>query len=251
MALVNTLTDLDTQNKNLELRNLFRLSYHETITMEESPCYYFHKPSSSMHTGNLYLTQNFANFASQPSPPPAAPTTTSTANPAASISISMLFDTSQDPNLIFVIPYPHIVSIKKQPATALQLPGKLISIMLSGYLVVSTKNRGEFWLAFASSKNRDRVSEILLSRIRTVDWRFDDDVVIGGRNSNAILSAGVTSTPGVPETTNTNSNRLQLLKTGLKFILPHVERNGRPVIKEDDPAAVARWTDYFDAYGRD
>ncbi|KAH6573779.1 hypothetical protein BASA61_005347 [Batrachochytrium salamandrivorans] len=288
-ALVNSLFDLDNQNKNMEFRNLFRLSYHETITMDESPCYYFHKPSSTSYTGSLYLSQNFANFAAQSSSPTPASTLSSVSS--SSVSTSMLFDSSQDPNLVFVIPYPHIVSVKKQPATALPISGKLLSFSLSGYLVISTKTRGEFWLAFSTSKVRDRVSETLLSRIRTVDWRFDDDVVIGGRNSNSpintTLSTGMSSgvlgmagpalvdplsstkntshTPIFPLSngsrspnlvmplgnTNDNGSTMYPLMTGLKFLVPQTDRGGRLSLQEDSPLYVARWTEYFDAYGRD
>ncbi|KAL2911819.1 hypothetical protein HK105_208669 [Polyrhizophydium stewartii] len=288
-ALVNSLLDLDTQNKNMEFRNLFRLSYHETIAMEETPCYYFHKPSTTSHTGNLYLSQNFANFAAQS---PAAAGAAAGANAAAaaaaassaSISTSMLFDSPHDPNVIFVIPYPHIVSIKKQPATALPVAGKLLSFSLSGYLVVSTKNRGEFWLAFSSTKTRDRVSEILLSRIRTVDWRFDDDVVIGGRNgiAPAMPASPSPTTPGsgapgsgqsptsfdvlrssrsssvvslllppLADAVVKQTPSQQPLKTGLKFLVQHTERGGSPVLKDNDPLALSRWSEYFDTHGRD
>ncbi|KAI8926099.1 hypothetical protein BC831DRAFT_458036 [Entophlyctis helioformis] len=253
-ALVNSLTDLDNQNRNLEFRNLFRLSYHETITMEESPCYYFTSPQFPASSSSA-----------------TAAAAASAAATGSSVSISMLFDNAQDPNLVFVIPYSHIVSIKKQPATALPLSGKLSSFSLSGYLPRS-------------------VSDILLSRIRTVDWRFDDDVVIGGRNGMTVagghgasvaasplsspiygdapaatrsgsvssLYSGAAASPAISSSTymstysydgsaasNSTSGavggngsnaggRIQTLRTGLKR-----------------SASIARWSDYFDANGRD
>ncbi|KAL5033200.1 hypothetical protein RTP6_001200 [Batrachochytrium dendrobatidis] len=282
-ALVNTLSDLDTQNKNMEFRNLFRLSYHETITMEESPCYYFHKLTSVSHTGSMYLSQNFANFAAHSA-------TSSPSNGNSTISTSMLFDTSQDPNIIFVIPYPHIVSIKKMPATAIPLIGKLLSFSLSGYVVISTKTRSDFWFAFSTAKSRDRVYETLLAQIRTVDWKFDDDVVVGGRNSynpssippnsnplgsfsnsstvmsdhavtsRSSSSLSVASSPVTSPMPNIHMvlgnlndtvNKLHPLKTGLKFLVPKIERGGKPTLQDDIPHYVAKWTDYFDTYGRD
>ena len=269
-ALVNSILDLDNQTKNMEFRNLFRLSYHETVKIEENPCYYFHKPSSTSHTGNMYLSQNFFNFAAQgPSSQAAA------LNGPQNMSTSILFDNGQDPNLVFVIPYPHIVSIKKQPATALPLSGKLTSFSLSGYLVISTKNRCEFWLAFSTVKVRDRVSEMLLAQIRTIDWNFDDDVVIGGRNSQNADPVASNSTPSSPmrsssidmlfiptitkdarksnEASN-NDKKLVVNKTGLKFLVHEQKKSpqpGPPVNEQQIKQGVEQWNAYFDVYGRD
>ncbi|KAJ3026290.1 hypothetical protein HDV00_012031 [Rhizophlyctis rosea] len=178
-ASINSLDDLDTQNRNIEFRNLFRLPFHETITAEESPCYFYHRTTTASHSGNIYLSQNFLNFASL----------SATAAPASSgnlsISTSMLFDSTLEPTLIFVIPYPHIVSVKKQPPTALPTAGKLSNLSLSGYLQIFTKTGQEFWLSFGSVKSRDKFSDVLLQRMKQVDWRFDDDVIIGQRNGAA------------------------------------------------------------------
>ncbi|KAJ3283578.1 hypothetical protein HK104_010324 [Borealophlyctis nickersoniae] len=206
---INSLEDLDTQNKNIEFRNLFRLPYTETVVSEESPCYFYNRATSTTYTGNIYLSQNFLNFASLSTAAAAAAAPTAS---EPSMSTSMLFDSSQEPTLVFVIPYPHIVSVKKQPPTALPAAGKILTFSLSGYLVVFTKNRQELWLSFGNVKSRDKVSDMLLTRMKQVDWHFDDDFVIGGRNgaagrmgegaplTNGGTGLGTPTTPGVPGT---------------------------------------------------
>ncbi|KAJ3035820.1 TBC1 domain member 9, partial [Rhizophlyctis rosea] len=192
-ASINALEDLDNQNKNIEFRNLFRLPVQETITSEESPCYFYHRTTTAVHLGNIYLSQNFLNFASLTGTPAAATTS------GWDVSTSMLFDSSQEPVLVFVIPYPHIVSVKKQPPTALPTAGKLSNFSLSGYVQIFTKTGQEYWLSFGNVKSRDKFSDLLLQRMKQVDWRFDDDVVIGARNGAAgHIGEGTTPASGGP-----------------------------------------------------
>lgn len=155
----------------MEFRNVFRLSFQERICMEESPCHYYLDPL--FLTGNLYLSQNFLCFASLGN--------TGVTNAANTTTTSLLFESQADPVFVFCIPYAHIVSVQKQPPTALTSATKL-AISLSGYVVICTKNKMNFWLSFSNSKNRDRVCEEVFSKIKTVDWKFDEDMVIGGRN---------------------------------------------------------------------
>ncbi|KAJ3055633.1 hypothetical protein HK102_011315, partial [Quaeritorhiza haematococci] len=174
-AQINTVEDLNTQLRNIEFRNLFRLPHSETILHDEPNCHFWHKVTTTSFSGNLYLTQNFLNFASLSSPSSAATLGASAAgmvsqgasglsavlgggltssSSAASGSaaaaaaavvtgMSMLFDSPSEPTLSFVIPYPHITSITKQPPTALSTGLKLANISLSGYLVINTKNKQE------------------------------------------------------------------------------------------------------------
>lgn len=255
-ALVNSLADLDNQIRQMEFRNIFRLSYTETITSQESPCYYFIKAEGGVtHQGDIYLSQNFINFCSL-GPISAASQTNTT---------SMLFETSQDPALIFTIPYSHIVSIQKQSPTSLAAMGKLFSMSLSGYLVISTKNRYEFWLSFSSLKARDRLYDLLLSRIKTVDWNFDDDVIIGGRNG-PLNNAEKTKTPmarrmSMLDGSNSAINlildthrvesKVEILRTGLGFLIPSKEKDGSAPLFLSNDKGVVRWAEYFDAYGKD
>lgn len=235
IAHVHSLSDLDNQIRQMEFRNVFRLSYTETIVSEETPCYYIIKGGAS-HSGNLYLSQSFINFCSLG---PILNTQTMTT--------SMLFDSSQDPNLIFTVPYSHIVSVQKQS------PGfvKLLSLSFSGYLTITTKNRYEFCLSFSSMKARDRVSDMLLSRIKTVDWNFDDDVIIGGRNGplNAEKVRKRASFDGSNHILNEilpqKVIKQEILLTGLNFIIP--QKNKTPLFLSNDIASV-KWAEYFDFY---
>ncbi|KAJ3256482.1 hypothetical protein HK103_005480 [Boothiomyces macroporosus] len=247
-AIVSSLPDLDDQIRNLEFRNLFRLSYQETITMEESPSHLFIKSTSSFVTGNLYLSQNFVNFCAIP--PVLINQATST---------SMLFDSQSDPQTILVIPYAHIVSVKKQPPTALST-GLKLSISLSGYLVISTKNKMEIWFSFASSKSRDRVTDELFAKIKTVDWKFDEDMIIGGRNGPQSVdiktrhrrtsSVSQTSVDS-PQIADLHGTKLHIQTTGLKFVFPQVGKKANSEIDRSTQADVNKWSEYFEKFGRD
>ncbi|KAJ3320070.1 hypothetical protein HDV06_005720 [Boothiomyces sp. JEL0866] len=247
-AIVNSLPDLDDQIRNLEFRNLFRLSYQETITMEESPSHLFIKSTSSFVAGNLYLSQNFVNFCSIPPVMVNQPSST-----------SMLFDSQSDPQTILVIPYAHIVSVKKQPPTALT-SGLKLSISLSGYLVISTKNKMEIWFSFGNSKSRDRVTDELFARIKTVDWKFDDDMIIGGRNgpqsvdikSRHRRTSSVSQTSiDSPQIADLDGTKLHIQTTGLKFVFPQVGKKANSEIDRSTQADVNKWSEYFEKFGRD
>ncbi|KAJ1562253.1 hypothetical protein HK096_000513, partial [Nowakowskiella sp. JEL0078] len=200
-AKINTIDELNQQIRHVEFRNLFRLPLSETISLEEIPCYIWNKTNCSSATGNLYLSQNFVNYASlasgsssiislSVSPSVTNQVASDIPNVTISPGLSMLFDSPQEPTVVFAIPYPHIVSVMKQPPTALSSTmGKLQAISLSGFLVISTKSRQEFWLSFGTTKSRDRVVDVLLAKMKQVDWRFDDDVNVGIRNGGPILSS--------------------------------------------------------------
>lgn len=273
-ALVKSLADLDDQVRNMEFRNVFRLSYQETISMEESPCHYYVAATNTFLTGNLYLSQNFLCFASI-----GGGLASSSANPSL-MSTSLLFENQADPYFIFAIPYAHIVSIQKQPPTALASVTKL-AISLSGYVVISTKNKMNFWLSFSASKSRDRVSDEVFSKIKTVDWKFDEDMVIGGRNGppastppsprpggeqRPSLTIGIgrrtssvssfhsnKSHDHIPSLSDLKGITTEINKTGLKFLLPPLlGRDGNEMgADQHSILEIKRWTDYFDSRGRD
>ena len=265
-ALVNSLSDLDDQVRNMEFRNVFRLSFQETISMEESPCHYYIASTNTFLTGNLYLSQNFLCFASN------GGNGATSSNNSSAMTTSLLFEGQIDPSFIFAIPYAHIVSVQKQPPTALTSATKL-AISLSGYIVISTKNKMNFWLSFSTSKSRDRLSDELFSKIKTVDWKFDEDMVIGGRNGppshrykertsitfgTGLRTSSITSfhsskslehIPSLSDLTGiaTTINN----KTGLKFLTPIIGRDGQEEIDQHSHLDIRRWVDYFDRHGKD
>jgi hypothetical protein len=256
-ALVFSLSDLDNQTLNLEFRNVFRLSHRETILSTQENCQYFSPNAKTFHTGNLYLSQNFVNFASLGN------------NQSSAVSTSMLFESSADPTLIFVIPYNHIVAVNKHSPTALTFSTKL-TFAISGYLSITTKNKVEFWLSFGSTRVRDATHDDILSRIKSVDWEFDGDVVIGGRNGPSLDRTVSNSALG---TENKRSSLLgnvslqhsasnsglsvasaedsEIHTCGLKFIYPakghdpNSEHNGATEMD------LKRWTEYFENKGKD
>ncbi|KAI8810519.1 rab-GTPase-TBC domain-containing protein [Cladochytrium replicatum] len=295
IAKVNSSDDVNDQLRQLEFRNLFKLPVEETIILEELSCYYWHRGTSTSTQGNLYLSQNFLNFASLSPPGTVSSIVGSSAsgNPDFSVhpappvpALSMLFDPPQEPTHIFAVPYPHIVSVKKQPPTALSASiGKLNAISLSGFLVFSTKSKQEFWLSFSNTKTRDHVVEVLLQRMKTVDWRFDDNVTIGGRNGTGPLSTSRTVrsppagspqilTPGTPSRRSSSSNNslddffgndtdvtynahlhavggrsTQIVQFGMKFLFEgglRIQTPGSGVSRD-----TQQWIDYMEQNGKD
>ncbi|KAI8803402.1 rab-GTPase-TBC domain-containing protein [Cladochytrium replicatum] len=295
IAKVHSSDDVNDQLRQLEFRNLYRLPVEETIILEELSCYCWHRGTSTSTQGNLYLSQNFLNFASL-SPPGTVSSivgSSGSGNPDFSVTpaplvpaLSMLFDPPQEPTHIFVVPYPHIVSVKKQPPTALSASiGKLNAISLSGFLVFSTKSKQEFWLSFSTAKTRDHVVDVLLQRMKTVDWRFDDNVTIGSRNGTGpsspsrvvrspLASSPQILTPGTPNRRSSSSNNslvdffgkdtdvtynthlhavggrsTQIVQFGMKFLFEdgvRVQSSGQGVSKD-----TLQWVDYMEQNGKD
>lgn len=251
---LHTIDQLYTQSKNLEFRNIFRLPFEESIINEELGCC-FHSQNS--FAGNIYLTQSYFCFTSTPT----------TSAMMSEESCSQIFESTYDPVLYFLVPYAHIVSITKQPPTVLPTSLKLTSLSLSGYLVVSTKNKLEFFFSFSSLKNRDKLSDILFQKIKSIDWKFDDDIMIGVRNGGQGGNTLKASTNGyeftsamknlkgrkslasmedllTPETPNSQG----ILGAGLKyrFKLPSMETS-----EEEGALSEKIWNDYFITGGKD
>jgi hypothetical protein len=249
-ATVFTLADLDGQTRNMEFRNLFRLSSKDTIVMEELNCHFYQKYSGSFCLGHLYLSENFLNYA----------TVSADVNQSGNTASMMLLDCSGDPSLLFVIPYSHIVSVQKQPPTALAFSNAKLAISLSGYLVISTKNKVEFWLSFSSAKSRDRVSTDLLQRIKTVGWKFDDDFIIGKRNSPPEFEQR-SSSPSKSSSRSRlsmkssfedlNGGTEEILTMGLKFVNPIIGKDGSEEIERTTQSNLNLWTEYFETRGKD
>ncbi|KAJ3389031.1 TBC1 domain member 9, partial [Lobulomyces angularis] len=202
---INNMVDLDFQLKNNEFKNVFRLPGDESIILEENPCHLYQKLSGNSVTGTLFLAQDFICFSSAVTPVnaviqnlPSLPNiygylgvqNTLLIPPATNLtSNSLLFENSLESVISFVIPLPHITSVTKQPPTALNTGLKINAFAISGYLVITTKNKFEYWLSFSSLKNRDKMSVDLLQKIKNVDFRFDNDVLIGEREGKVLKEA--------------------------------------------------------------
>ncbi|KAI8822174.1 rab-GTPase-TBC domain-containing protein [Fimicolochytrium jonesii] len=272
-ATIRTIDELDRQLRNLEFRQLFRLPLSETVLLEETSCNYHHKALSANVTGKLFLSRNFFNFVAL-APLPSQP------NAAA---LSMLFDSPQDPTLFLIVPYPHIVSVKKLPPTALPSSGKITSFSLSGWLVLTTKSKQEMWMSFSNLKSRDRVSDILLQKMKQVDFHFDADFIIGERNGVSSKPAAVgpatpaSSSPTTPSPmaamfaaspgssghldeyfqkvqgdplTGGSVSGIKILKVGLKAIFDDSESEGS-YPQGIRPRGGTEWNGYFETNGKD
>ena len=179
---------------------------------------------------------------------------------------STLTDSTSDPVVIFTIPYSHIVSITNQPPTALTFATNL-TISLSGYLLISTKNKMGFWLSFKSGKVRDKVRNDILSNCKSVGWEFDGDVIIGGRNGpllerrTSASSIGLESRnselslnspqPMSPDSGDVQTKNNEIHDTGLQFIYPVIRKDGSEEYDRTTQADLNKWSDYFDTRGKD
>ncbi|KAJ1561867.1 hypothetical protein HK405_002346 [Cladochytrium tenue] len=174
-ASILTVEDLDNQLRNIEFRQVFKLPFHETIVLDESPCYFWNAATSTFLSGNFYISKNFCSFASTTY----QPTSIAPLSGSSSSSTSMLFFDSPNPDPIasFVIPLSLMVSVKKQSSAALPAAGRMSAFSISGYLVLSTRSRQEFWLSFGTVKARDNASDVVLSRMKSVDWRLDNELL--------------------------------------------------------------------------
>ena len=240
-----TASDLSSQLKKTEFRSIFRLPIHESIIDEELGCWFFQKSNSSSFNGNLYISQSYISF---------------TATPTGALSLSdktfsQIFEISYDSQLLFSIPFAHIVSIKKQPPTALATTSKLTSFSLSGFLVINTKNKLEFWLSFSSLKNRDKMNDLLFQKIKSINWEFDQDIMIGIRNGGAIKSLSLEFTTtlaanrkGLPDSAeDLQMDATGILLSGLKYSFPL--NNDLNDVDEKESERI--WNDYLNATGRD
>ncbi|KAI9197168.1 rab-GTPase-TBC domain-containing protein [Polychytrium aggregatum] len=287
---INSVGDLDMQTKGIEFRNLFRLPAAETISIEESPCYFWHKSTSTSHAGTLYLTERFLCFVSLSISNPSNVAQIGL-NALSKVTLatvtdtytSLLFDSPQDPILVFSVPYSHITSVKKQQPTALTQVVNLTSFSMSGYLVISSRSKAEYWLSFSAvpGKARDKISDEILQRMKSVDWTFDDDLVVGGRNGSNTEAIGVGASPtnpkgvydaGSKKSSSTSMEEfmssIEVLKTEETFaanmgieekVIPIVEM-GLKLLFEDRDAAKTddsslekqkQWGTYLDMNGRD
>ena len=261
-AIINSLTDLYNQTRNVEYRNLFRLSYLETILVEENSCHFYLKSSNTFHEGTLFLSKNFVNFSSWSNN-----LVNQVLNTNATANASALTGSVSDPVLIFTIPYSHIVSITNQPPTALTFATNL-TISLSGYLLIATKNKMEFWLSFGSGKVRDQVRNDILANCKSVGWEFDGDVIIGGRNGpvlerrlsiSSFAADGRSSelsltspTPLSPDSSGDDTPAGPgIFDTGLQFIYPVILRDGSEESDRTTQSDLNKWSDYFETRGKD
>ncbi|KAJ1566927.1 TBC1 domain member 9, partial [Cladochytrium tenue] len=193
-ASILTVEDLDNQLRNIEFRQVFKLPFHESIVLDESPCYFWNAATSTFLSGNFYISKNFCSFASTTY----QPTSIAPLSGSSSSSTSMLFFDSPNPDPIvsFVIPLSLIVSVKKQSSAALPAAGRMSAFSISGYLVLSTRSRQEFWLSFGTVKARDNASDVVLSRMKSVDWRLDNELLSSlGAGSPAASPATAASPP--------------------------------------------------------
>lgn len=237
LSTVSNISDLYFQVKNLEFRRIFKLPVDEEILNEES-CY-FHSSVSTQ--GILYLSKSYIAFTSAPSA-------------SYSPTKSRIFDSSYEPSLVFLIPYSHIVSITKQPPTALQLT----AFSLSGFLVITTKNKTEFWISFSSAKNRDRINDILFHKIKSIDWKFDDEFMLGTRNGNVRIlssSSGYNYTANVQQNLQDTEDLLPVEFIGLSGIILCPLKIRFPIHNQEwqhpEADSLYIWNNYLDTAGRD
>ena len=241
ISAIGNITDLYLQVKNLEFKRIFKLPIEEEILSEEKGCY-FHSSVSTF--GNMYISKSYITFTSAPSS-------------NSEQKKSRIFESSYEPLLLFLIPYSHIVSVTKQPPTALPSAAKLSAFSLSGYLAISTKNKMEYWISFSSTKNRDKFNDIIFQKIKSIDWKFDDDFMLGTRNGNMRIlpsASGYSYTANVKQSAQTEDflpvdfigiNGIILCPLKVRFPIQTQEW------QHDQSDALQLWNGHLNVAGRD
>jgi hypothetical protein len=233
-----TIVEMESQLKNLEFKNVFRLPVYETITDQESPCYlYISNPSSSTPCGTLFFGVEFLCFGSTLSSKDVAlnlpllstilPLLSRSPTPPSHPSDSLIFSDSGQVAVNFVLPYSHITSISTHAATALVR----INPSMSGYILVKTRGGASHYLSFSSMRTRDRVAGEIMERIR--NSRFGDSVIIGGRNGNEV----------VPKEREVGSD-IGVGEVGLRLLF-----NDDGLFERNE--SVGMWEEYFKIHGGD
>ncbi len=104
-----------------------------------------------------------------------------------------------------------------------------------------TKNRIEFVLSFPNITKRDIIHDEIVSSMKSVDWNFDEDMVIGARN--------YVSSPLKTQFNNNDKNIQQKRDFGLSFFGLKFEL--KIDLDHSKQQYVNKWTEYFDTHGRD
>ena len=264
---MENIKQLESQLEFLEFKSIFRFPDSEIIEELESPSYWHQNQSSITLSGTLFLSSKFISFASSSPLSSVAISSLSTHSnlhllldiPIGSlltqssilISTSMLFDSTSDVVSIFAIPYPHITSVTKPPATGLKI---ISSLNISGYILINTRNKLEYWISFSSLKTRDKLFSDLMNKIKSIGLDFDGNTVIGLRNGSETRD----TTSVTKRTQNLNDsfdeysfsqafNTDKDIKTvALRLLFPH-----KPIDGLSTPTFISLWNEYMSTNGND
>ncbi|RKP03296.1 hypothetical protein CXG81DRAFT_24070 [Caulochytrium protostelioides] len=152
------------------------------------------------YAGTLFFSGRHVTFvATAAAPETGAPSPVQTETRAAQTLAQLLpqrpAGASDDPLVMFVLPYAQIVSVKKQPPTS--GPLGVASFSLSGHLMLTTKHRRDFWLAFSATPAKDEAAERVLAGLRRAGWRMEEEVRFGQASPGPPPSAASAAMPSL------------------------------------------------------
>jgi len=148
-SLLTTVRDLDNYKRNFEFLNLFHLPPSESIHYLLNSCTFYHKQIDDYVQGTLYITKNYLCFNNT--------------------------DNKNDnyrPTVLVVLAFNQITSAKKLSRN--MSPNGILNIAYSGYLHIVNRSKYEFWFSFSSVKVKDEIYNIIMERLKNVDWEFDN-----------------------------------------------------------------------------
>jgi len=185
-SLLNSVNDLDNYKRNVEFLNRFHLPPSESINFLLNACTFYHKQINDYINGTLYITKNYLCFNNT--------------------------DNQNDnfkPTVLVVLAFNQITSAKKLSRN--MTPNGILNIAYSGYLQIINRSKYEFWFSFANVKLKDEIYDIIMERLKNVEWEFDNTNVGETfreieRNKHFIRDSSI-----VPSETNETPSRMQSL----------------------------------------
>jgi len=148
-SLLTTVSDLDNYKRNIEFLNLFHLPPTESINYLLNSCTFYHKQINDFISGTLFITKHYLCFNNN--------------------------DKKNDnfkPTVLVVLAFNQITSAKKLSRNI--SPNGILNIAYSGYLQIINRSKHEFWFSFANVKLKDEIYDIIMERLKNVDWEFDN-----------------------------------------------------------------------------
>ncbi|KAJ3328485.1 hypothetical protein HDU93_001457, partial [Gonapodya sp. JEL0774] len=221
LEVVNTVEDLEIRKHTKNILAGLRLPAAERIAFECVGSYHY-SPTVDTIPGVLLALSSFVSFLS------AAVVKNFEGSGAPGVIYAGV---DADKLMTFCIPYSLITSVTKRPPTTLPPSFNTsltsFSLSLSGYVVITTRTKVEFWMSFPSQRSRDQVNDIILERLKSVT--FDpSDWVIGGSPlgvSSRKSGGGSPTSPTVQRTFEAaEADAETLTSCGLSQLFPLTER---------------------------
>ena len=214
--LVKTKELLDEQKRNVYFRNLFRLPASENL-LEMHNCTFLNKATNTSHSGRVLISERFLSFV----------TVAQSANNPNTATSSLLGQL--DANVILVVPFNEITSLKKQN------PG-LLSMFSSSSLVIRVRAGRELW--FSGFDNKEGIYDVLMERMRSVEFPAVYEVAWNAPAGHHDMALGKAEEKLTPEP----------LARPLRLLFQADRHTNRLSVEQSKEIP---WINYFATHGRD